>query len=501
MRELVDTPAGLGGLVVLAFAAAAWAADLFGFLSSPKHESATAFGTAEWADKAELKRSGLFASEGLILGRHGKRLLRLSTDRHLLTLAPTRAGKGVSSIIPNLLTYRGSVFVVDVKGENAAIAARRRRAMGQAVHVLDPWGISGVKSCAFNPLDLIDLRSPDVAEDAAMLADALVYGRDGDSHWDDEARALLVGLILHVASIEPAGTRTLAKVRELVALPPDDFAVLLDDMALNLSAHGLVARCAHRLRQKADRERSGVVSTAQAHTHFLDSPRMAQVMGGSDFEMADLKRKRVSVFVVLPAERIATFNRWLRLMVGFALTAMARTPGKPARPVLFLLDEFAALGRLSAVETAMGLMAGYGAQLWPILQDLSQLKGLYGERWRSFVANAGVVQAFNVSDPLTAEQLSAMLGKRTATVRSVSSSSRGGKREGTGSTNFSSVARPLLLPDEIMRLPADKEILFVQGRRPVLATKPLYFADSEFRGLFDANPWRSTTLKMKGAPP
>ena len=179
MGVLADSSASLGGIFILALAVAAWAADFLGLLSLPKHESATAFGTAEWADKAELRRIGLTGGQGLIVGRQGKRLLRLATDRHLLTLAPTRSGKGVSSIIPNLLTYPGSVFVVDVKGENAAITARRRRAMGQAVHVLDPWGISGVKSCAFNPLDLIDLRSPDVAEDAALLADALVIERGG----------------------------------------------------------------------------------------------------------------------------------------------------------------------------------------------------------------------------------------------------------------------------------------------------------------------------------
>lgn len=126
MGALADSSASLGGIFILALAVAAWAADFLGLLSLPKHESATAFGTAEWADKAELRRIGLTGGQGLIVGRQGRRLLRLATDRHLLTLAPTRSGKGVSSIIPNLLTYPGSVFVVDVKGENAAITARRR---------------------------------------------------------------------------------------------------------------------------------------------------------------------------------------------------------------------------------------------------------------------------------------------------------------------------------------------------------------------------------------
>lgn len=494
MGALADFQAGIGGMVLLGVVAVAWATDFFGW-AHPRHESDSAFGTAAWADKRELKRAGLLSKDGLIVGRWGRKLLRLATDRHLLTIAPTRSGKGVSAIIPNLLTYPGSVFVVDPKGENAAITARRRRELGQAVYVLDPWGISGQGSAAFNPLDLLDLQSLDIAEDAAMLADALVIERGGDSHWDDEARALLAGLMLHVATVEPKATRNLAKLREMVTLGPDDFDALLDDMALNMAAGGLPARCASRLRQKSERERSGVISTAQAHTHFLDSPRMAKVMCGSDFDLADLKRKRMSVFLVLPAERLPTFNRWLRLMVGLALTAMARTPGRPRRPALFVLDEFAALGRLAVVETAMGLMAGFGAQLWPILQDLSQLKGLYGERWRSFVANAGLVQAFNVADVLTAEQLSGMLGKRTTTVRSVSASWRGGRREGAGSASFSAVGRPLLLPDEILRLPRENQILLVQGRKPVLASKPLYFTDAEFRGLFDANPWRANQRK------
>lgn len=497
MGAWVETPAGLGGLIFLSFVALAWAADFFGFRNG-SHESASAFGTAEWATRRDLRRGGMFGADGIIIGREGRKLLRLATDRHLLTLAPTRSGKGVSAIIPNLLTYPGSVFVVDPKGENAAICARRRRMMGQEVHVLDPWGIAGQGTACFNPLDLIDPGSVDVAEDAMLIADALVLGEDGDSHWNDEARAFLAGLILHVVTIEPKPTRNLAKLRELATLAGKDFSDLLTDMAGNESAGGLVARCANRMAQKSDRERSSVVSSLQAQTHFLDSPRMARVMGASDFDLSDLKRKRVSIFLVLPAERIPTFNRWLRLMVGLALTAMARTPGRPRRPALFVLDEFAALGRLGSIETAMGLMAGYGAQLWPILQDLSQLKALYGERWRTFVANAGIVQAFGVADPMTAEHLSSVLGKRTATIRSVSAAHRGGRKDG-GSASFSSVGRPLLLPDEIMRLPSDRQLLLPQGGKPILAGKPVYFADAEFRGLYDANPWRRGS--GKGAAP
>jgi type IV secretion system protein VirD4 len=104
---------------------------------------------------------------------------------------------------------------------------------------------------------------------------------------------------------------------------------------------------------------------------------MTAVLGRSDFTFADVKAQPTTVYLVLPPDRLATYARWLRLMLAQALTDLARAPASPARPVLFLLDEFAALGRLEPVERAMGLMAGYGIQLWPILQDVHQLRALY----------------------------------------------------------------------------------------------------------------------------
>jgi type IV secretion system protein VirD4 len=157
-----------------------------------------------------------------------------------------------------------------------------------------------------------------------------------------------------------------------------------------------------------------------------------------------------------------------------------------------MLDEFAALGHLGTIETAMGLMAGFGVQLWPIVQDLAQLRDLYPARWASFIANAGVVQVFGVNEPGTAEYLSKMLGPRTVTVRG-NAASRNFSPQGEGrggSENFSRIARPLLMPDELRRLPAKQQVLFLQGTRPVLATRVLYYADPAFAGLFDANPFR-----------
>lgn len=155
-------------------------------------------------------------------------------------------------------------------------------------------------------------------------------------------------------------------------------------------------------------------------------------------------------------------------------------PGVPPEgPTLFLLDEFAALGRLEAVEHAMGLMAGYGLQLWPILQDLSQLKGLYGPKANTFVANAGVLQTFGVNDLETAEWLSRAMGRET--IHTETRSHRVGDDPGY---SISATGRELMTPDEIMRLPAHLQLLRLSGRPPLIARKIRYYEDPAFAGLY-----------------
>jgi type IV secretion system protein VirD4 len=448
-------------------------------------------GSAHFASERQVKGS-LGGAAGLIVGREnrkGGQLLRYAGQAHLLTIAPTRSGKGVGAIIPNLLTADRSVLCIDPKGENARITARARSRFG-AVHVLDPFEISGQPSAAFNPLAGLDPDSLDLAEDAALLADALVHdppGQVGEAHWNEEAKALIAGLILYVVCEEPAATRTLATVRELLTLSPRDFAATLAIMQESAGAGGLVRRAANRHLGKSEREASGVLSSAQRHTHFLDSARINQTMASSEFRFADLKETKATVFLVLPPERLDAYSRWLRLMVSQAIHDLARSPARPPAPVLFLLDEFAALGRLEPVERAFGLMAGYGLQLWPILQDMHQLWGAYGERAGTFVSNAGLVQIFNVADVETASWVSKSIGATTMTYQTTGTSTSRGRMQlfetKSASTSTHLSRRELMTPDEIMRLDSSLEILLRQGEAPVIAAKIRYFDDPAFRNL------------------
>ncbi|OYY05881.1 MAG: conjugal transfer protein TraG [Acidocella sp. 35-58-6] len=443
-------------------------------------------GSARFATKQETARLAQSAT-GLLVGRDVKtgKLLRYAGPAHLLTIAPTRSGKGVGTIIPNLLTARRAVVCIDPKGENARIAGRAREQLGP-LHVLDPFGVTGRPSAAFNPLAALDAASLDVAEDAASLADALVYdtpNEGGEAHWNEEAKALIAGIILYVIAEEPPERRTLATLRDLLTSAPEDFNALLSRMQGTAAAGNLIARAANRHRGKSDAEAAGVLSTAQRHTHFLDSPRMTAVLGRSDFSFADLKAGLATVFLVLPPDRLATYSRWLRLMLTQSLQDMARTPARPAAPVLFLLDEFAALGHLAPIERAMGLMAGYGVQLWPILQDVHQLRATYGQRAGTFLSNAGMLQVFGVNDHESARLVSDLLGQETIVFETASRALD--SQESGLSYSEQHTGRPLLTPDEVRNLPESRALLFPAGKRPILARKLRYYADAEFARLYD----------------
>jgi type IV secretion system protein VirD4 len=447
-------------------------------------------GSARFATAKEAK-SLAGSSSGLLIGRDNTsgKLLRYNGPAHLLTMAPTRTGKGVGTIIPNLLHANRSVICIDPKGENAKIAARARRRFGP-VHILDPFGITGSQTAYYNPLEMLNRDGTDIAEDASALSDALVVddpGVGGEAHWNEEAKALIAGLILMVIMHEPPERRTLATLRHFLTLAPDRFAALLARMQESDGASGLIARAANRHLGKADREAAGVLSAAQRHTHFLDSPRMTAVLSSSDFRFAELRQNNATVFLVLPPDRLATHARWLRLLVTQSLTEIVRASpgaaGTNAVSTLYLLDEFASLGYLAPVERAMGLMAGYGIQLWPILQDIHQLRATYGRGSGTFLSNAGVLQVFGVNDHDSARLVSDLLGHETVIFRTMALALD--SQQSGISFSQHHTARSLLNPDEVRQLSPKAQLLFLSGQRPVLAAKLAYYSDPEFAGAFD----------------
>lgn len=467
-------------------------------------------GSARWGTVDEIRQDGHLVAPGLpggfALGRVPDAPAgldqRFRFTGHVVTVAPTGSGKGIGAVIPNLLDYPGSALVLDVKGENAAVTAHARRASGQDVHVVDPFAVNGDGGAAFNVLDRLDVWNPDCVSESAILADALVIAESkGDAvHFDESAKNFLQGLMLHVAGLDDAERRNLGELRRLLTAGEAEFFDVLGAMAADeTAAFGIPSRAANTLMGMADKERGSVLSTARRNTAFLDDPRVSAALSRSDFDLSEIKATAMTVYLVMPANRISPNARFLRLFISSVIAAITSSYVQPAHRVAFLLDEFGQLGYMKQIEDAVSLLRGYGLAFWVFVQDLSQLKGTY-PKWQTFLANSAK-SFFGTDDYDTAKYISDSLGKATIEFETENSgrNSGSGLSGGGGSMNRGKssgtsqqfTGRELLTPDEVMRLGPEHPIVLVRGERPYLLDRLNYLADSEYAGRFDANPYHT----------
>ncbi len=469
-----------------------------------KDGSSGVFPDAAWCDADRLCGHDKWRYEegAILVGKIGQTLLGIRDDRHLMTVAGSRAGKGRSSIIPNMCLYPGSVIAIDPKGDLASVTAARRgngsehaSGMGQQVYVLDPFktarGAAAECRAGFNPLDAIDADGIYGRDDAALLADALIIPSHSDSHWTDAAKMLLTGLILHICASEEPEQRNLLSLREHLTGDTDGLANVLAEMACSETAGGVVARAANTLVAMSDKERSSILSTAIVQTDFLDSPAMHGVLSRSDFTLESIKSKPSTIYLSLPAGRMGTHSRWLRLMIALAIEAMERNQARSPHPVLIIMDEFHALGPMRTIERAAGLIAGFGVRLWPILQDLTQLKRDYKESWETFLGNAGLTQWFGVNDLTTLEYLSKRLGKTTLDVFNQSELSRDQLANGFSGRSLSKQVSELMTSEEIGRFfsrQSGRQLVLWPGSDPIAMERLNYDAHEFLKAKFDPDP-------------
>lgn len=462
--------------------------------------------------------SGNPMSDGLYFGREirlnqedkpigvGDRLV-YQRDRHAILFGATGSGKTRRVLMPNLLGdyLKGvSTVVIDPKGELAAVCALFRHEMHGpgSVKILDPFGklremvgnrpdwarleqLGLIESAGFNPLRALDPNSPYFFDDAAVLAEALIETDSSrEAHWPESAQGLMTGLTMWEVILASSQRRTpslfnvrrmltgslqldkpgdktsgfetcIGKICEACRRPDSPGRPRIPYAEQILSLIGRFA--------ESSREMTSIQSTADTQTRWMLSPLVAADMtrkSGVDFR--DLKTKPLSVFLILPAERMHTHRVWLRLAIVSALRALYRAGGLRT---VFLLDEMSALGYLRPIEEAFGLVRGYKVQILGVLQDLPQLKDTYQRRWSSLLANSGVVASFAANDADTAEWLSKRSGMTTIVARSVgfSSGGQGSGSSGSASENYSQSQRSYILPHSFYGLEEGSGVLWYAG--------------------------------------
>ncbi len=476
--------AGGSGLlaVVVAIAMSVW--------RSRQSRMVTTYGSARWATDEEIKHAGLTQAAGVFLGRMLGRLryyLRHLGPEHIIAFAPARTGKGVSMVIPTLLSWLSSVVIHDIKGENWKLTAGWRSLFSHCLlfNPTDP------ASAAYNPL-LEVRRGVHEVRDVQNIADILVDPEgalEKRNHWEKTSHALLVGAILHV--LYAGEDKTLRGVANFLSDPACPFELTLHRMMttkhLGDTPHPVVASAAREVLNKSDNERSGVLSTAMSFLGLYRDPTVAAVTSRCDWRIADLisAERPVSLYLVVPPSDISRTKPLVRLIlnqIGRRLTeSLDGSDGiERKRELLLMLDEFPALGRLDFFETALAFMAGYGIRSFLIAQSLNQIEKAYGPN-NSILENCHVRVAYATNDERTAKRISEMLG--TATELRAQRNYAGHRLApwlGHLMVSRQEMARPLLTPGEVMQLPPDEAVVMISGHPPIKARKLRYYEDENF---------------------
>ncbi len=414
--------------------------------------------------------------------------------------------------MPTLLDWSGSAVIHDPKGEAWAITSGWRKHAGGKVIRFDPTS-TDAGSAKFNPLAEIRVGEPEEVADAQNLA-TIICDPDGQglkTHWDQTSHALLTAMVLHVcyvARVEPDQPATLTAVARTLSNPDMEIGETLQ-MLLSYphrddgTPHPLIAQQSRTMLNRDEREMSSVLSTAVAKTELYNDPIIEDALSASDFRISDLMQHEqpVSLYLVIRPSDADRLRPLVRLIISQIVRGLTRemkfSEGRAVEhyrhKLLLMLDEFPALKRLTVVEEALAYMGGYGIKAYLICQDLTQLNSVY-TRDESIVSNCHIRVAFPPNKLETAEILSKLTGDQTISRRQVSASGKGGDVFLKGvSESVQDVRRPLLTPDEVMRLPAPRKdakgdiieggdmLIFVAGYLPIYGRQILYFKDPTFQ--------------------
>ncbi len=451
-------------------------------------------GSAGWAARKDARKGGLHQGHGLFIGVHEGRVIRYENETHTLVLAPAGAGKTVCAVIPQLGLVPTPMLVTDMKSDlMVQTAPHRQRAFGHKIVTLNPPKGFGFEEHAYNVLQIVvdDLEeSPeDAVSDARGIAFQLLREpakTDANQYFRGGARSIITFVSLGLAVREPEAA-TLVTVQRVVNDVPVLIA-MLEDFRDDPALQGDLAAMAESLlacHKDTPREFQAFLNgAAQALEPFAASGRLARMSDRCTFRFRDLKTEKLTIYLGCDMTRIKIFGPVVALWNWAAMLELQRMGDN--RPVIFMLDE-ASNVVIEGLPNALTALRGYGIRCYMVFQELEEITRVYGrEAQATILSQTPLKQFFGIGSQATAEMISKALGNETIAAPSFALGT--GLFDDVGESR-GYAAKPLLSSDEVRRLPADEQIVFIGNMRPLRCLKIGYHEIEPLRSRIDPNPF------------
>lgn len=470
------------GLVAACLAAAAWPKP------RPLH------GAARFARRSEIASAGLLGNHGLILGEVGRRYLMLDGQQGVALAAPPRSGKGVGLVIPNLLNWAGSAVVTDIKRENWTLTAGYRASRGHATYLFEPLSETGATS-RWNPLTYVSPHPGQRVNDLQRIAGMIYPDTPGtDPFWVVSARSVFVALGLYVFET-PSMPKTIGEIlRQGMASDDEGFGAHWKRIIAgrNSGRYPLSPACVRSLSDVIDLAPVTASSIRKTFTSRLDlwlNPILDAATSGNDFDLRDLRRRPMSIYVAVNPDDLHRLRPVLSLFfeqaIGLQTRVLPEHDPSLKHQVAMFLDECPAMGQIPILAESIAYVPGYNVRIVLVFQAPSQLRQVYGtENAKTMLKSLAARIVYAPKDYEDAREISDELGYTTIKAKSVSKplalfSGHRGRR--SMNQTVSEQRRALLLPQEVKELSSREAIIFCEGLRPIRCRKIRYYDDPRFR--------------------
>lgn len=457
-------------------------------VASALNKKRSLYGDARFATSSEIAKSDLNSSKGIIVGKHNNKYLIFGGQQFVLLAAPTRSGKGVSLVIPNLLNFSESVVVSDIKLENFRFTSLYRAMHGQKVYLFSPFD---TYTHCWNPLDAVSRDPMFTIGDIIAISNAL-YQKDvkEESFWTDGATNIFVGLTLYLLETPelPITLGELLRQSSGKGMPVKEY---IKDIISTRSVgeNKLSNQCTDSLNRfvnNSDNTLTSILSTFNAPLIIFANPIVDAATSRSDFDIRDVRKQLMSIYIGIPPNKLddsaLLVNLFFSQLINLNTDKLPEDNPELKYTCAMFLDEFTAFRKIKIISASAGFIAGYNLRLVPIIQSISQLETVYGKtETRTLVTNHALQIMFPPRENNDAKEYSEMLGYFTDVSESKGKSTpKGYGSHGSVSENQSAARRALMLPQELRELGKRKEIIMMENFKPILCEKAFYYDDPVF---------------------
>lgn len=444
------------------------------------------YGNARFANDKEIAKFKN-ATSGLVIGQHKGKLLRFPGQQFVCLSAPTRSGKGVGIVIPNLLTQEDSSMVVlDIpKFEAFTITSKyRKEVLGQEIYLFSPF-LRGTSR--YNPLDYVDFDS-DLADIQLNAIASIIYvGANPDDYFLLQARELFVGMAWFTHALieetiidEPMSIATILRCSTVVR--GQSFENYYKDAKLKVTFPEEATLRLERFLNTSENTRSSIKSSFEIPLAIFGTKIVAENTNSSDFNLNDLRKRKMTIYVGVTLQELLQARVLINLFFSQLLVQNTLTLPEQDKSLkhscVLLLDEFTSIGQLEILKKGSAFIAGYNLRMLTVFQSKSQVEepppaGYGKDGARSLIVNHACEIVYAPKEAEISEEYSKRLGYRDVIDNTLS---RHSKDIIHRNINENKQQRALMLPQEIRQLPFDKEIIFIEGSLPILANKAFYFS-------------------------